>query len=138
MDQNLIFDLIETFMGPQKPYLSQTRRAEEFFTDEGCFISEWSNSAKDPGLSVARARVEPGVTTRWHRLRKQAERYVILSGQGRVELGGEVSQDVAEGDVIIIPAMCRQRITNTGTEDLVFLALCSPRFRVEDYEDVDS
>ena len=125
-------------MDSPEAQIIQARRSEEFFTDEGCFISEWSNSAEDPGLSVARARVEPGVTTRWHQLRKQTERYVILSGQGRVELGEKISQDVAEGDVVIIPAMCRQRITNSGTEDLVFLALCSPRFRVEDYEDVDS
>jgi mannose-6-phosphate isomerase-like protein (cupin superfamily) len=37
----------------------------------------------------------------------------------------------------LIPPMCRQRITNTGTEALVFLAICTPRFSSDDYEDVD-
>jgi oxalate decarboxylase/phosphoglucose isomerase-like protein (cupin superfamily) len=33
--------------------------------------------------------------------------------------------------------MCPQRITNTGAEDLVFLAICSPRFSQDVYEDID-
>src|SRR3546814_4640431 len=33
-------------------------------TEERCFISEWSNHDDDPALSIARARVSPGVTTR--------------------------------------------------------------------------
>jgi oxalate decarboxylase/phosphoglucose isomerase-like protein (cupin superfamily) len=33
--------------------------------------------------------------------------------------------------------MCRQRITNTGVDDLVFLAICSPRFSQDVYEDVE-
>jgi mannose-6-phosphate isomerase-like protein (cupin superfamily) len=107
----------------------------EFFTDEQCHITELSNTANDEDLSIARARVEPGVTTRWHRLKGTAERYIILSGQGRVEIGTMIPADVRPGDVILIPPDCRQRITNTGTGDLVFLALCTPRFRPENYEE---
>lgn len=29
----------------------------------------------------------PGVTTRWHRVKGTSERYVILEGKGRVEVG---------------------------------------------------
>ena len=43
-----------------------------------------SNDDSDPELSIARARVEPGATTKWHRVRDTVERYVILDGQGRV------------------------------------------------------
>ena len=109
----------------------------ETFTVEGCFINELSNIEDDPDVSIARARVAPGVTTRWHRLRGVAERYVILEGRGRVEIGDLPPQDVAPGDVVLIPPLCRQRIANTGQEDLVFLAVCSPRFRDDCYEDVD-
>jgi mannose-6-phosphate isomerase-like protein (cupin superfamily) len=28
-----------------------------------------------------------------------------------------------------------QRVTNTGEEDLVFLAICTPRFRPENYRE---
>jgi len=39
----------------------------EFYTSERCHIVELSNTRDDPYVSIARARVEPGVTTRWHR-----------------------------------------------------------------------
>ncbi|MGR8934521.1 MAG: cupin domain-containing protein [Gammaproteobacteria bacterium] len=109
----------------------------EYFTPEGCYILELSNSAADPDMSVARARVEAGVTTRWHRLAGVAERYVMLGGSGRVEIGTRPPQDVGPGDVVLIPPYCRQRITNTGSTDLIFLAICSPRFTTRVYEDVD-
>ncbi|MEJ2529931.1 MAG: cupin domain-containing protein, partial [Gammaproteobacteria bacterium] len=43
---------------------------KEFFTQEGCYITELSNTSDDPDVSIASARVEPGATTRWHRLRE--------------------------------------------------------------------
>ena len=107
---------------------------EYYFSEEKCFITELSNSIDDPELSIARARVEPGISTSWHRLRKITERYCILSGKGLVEIGKSHSKQVEPGDVILIPPMSRQRITNTGTEDLIFLAICSPRFIEESYE----
>jgi mannose-6-phosphate isomerase-like protein (cupin superfamily) len=109
----------------------------EFFTDEGCYILELSNTDADPDASIARARVLPGVTTRWHRLAGTAERYVILSGAGRVEVGELPAQQVGSGDVVLIPPGCRQRIACVGDADLVFLAICTPRFRPEAYEDLD-
>lgn len=110
----------------------------EYFTQERCFILELSNSSGDPGVSIARARVEPGVTTRWHRLIGVTERYIMLSGSGRVEIGALPAQDVGPGDVVLIPPQCPQRISNTGTDDLVFLAICSPRFTEAVYQDIDN
>ena len=109
----------------------------EFLTDEGCFITELSNVPEDAEASIARARVLPGVTTRWHQLNGTAERYVILSGTGRVEVRELPAQEVAPNDFVLIPPGCRQRITCTSAEDLVFLAICTPRFRPEAYEDID-
>lgn len=110
---------------------------DEFYTSEGCFITEVSNSPDDPHMSIARARVESGVTTRWHKLTGTTERYVILEGTGRVEIGNLPPQDVKTGDVVLIPPMCRQRITNLGREDLIFLAICTPRFSNEVYKDIE-
>jgi len=107
--------------------------ADEYDTEERCFILELSNAASDEALSIARARVEPGVTTAWHRVIGTTERYVILDGAGRVEVEGLEPQAVTAGDVVIIPPEARQRIANTGAVDLVFLALCTPRFRPENY-----
>ena len=110
----------------------------EFYTSEQCYIVELSNTSDDPDVSIARARVAPGMTTRWHRLVGTAERYVILEGSGRVEVGSLSPQDVGVGDVVLIPPSCRQRMTNLGPGDLIFLAVCTPRFRPEAYEDIDS
>jgi mannose-6-phosphate isomerase-like protein (cupin superfamily) len=64
---------------------------------------------------------------------------VIVEGTGLVEIDGmPAPQEVNAGDVVIIPPEVRQRIANTGSDDLVFLAICSPRFCQEMYEDMDS
>lgn len=62
---------------------------------------------------------------------------MILDGQGRVEVGERPPEDVVPGDVVLIPAGINQRIANTGTGDLVFLALCTPRFIQENYHDAE-
>ncbi|MDO9105237.1 MAG: cupin domain-containing protein [Methylovulum sp.] len=108
--------------------------ADEYYFDEGCFILELSNTPTDPEVSIARARVQPGVTTQLHRLSGVVERYVMLAGSGVVEIGGLPPQTVSEGDVVIIPPQCPQRITNSGSDDLIFLAICTPRFTHGVYE----
>lgn len=107
----------------------------EFFIDEQCYINELSNSESDLSLSIAKARVRPGISTHLHKLKATVERYIVLEGTGSVEVGDLPAQDVSKYDVVIIPAGCAQRITNTGHEDLVFLALCSPRFEPACYEE---
>lgn len=106
---------------------------QEYETHERCHILEVANDAGDEQVSISRARVEAGVTTAWHRLEGIDERYLVVTGQGRVELGNLEATDVGPGDVVRIPAGCRQRIRTTGHEDLVFYAICSPRFRSEVY-----
>jgi mannose-6-phosphate isomerase-like protein (cupin superfamily) len=110
---------------------------KEFYTSEKCYITELSNTPDDPDVSIVRARVEPGVTTRWHRLKGIFERYVIISGRGLVEIGELPPQEVTTGDIVLIPPMCRQHITNIGAEDLIFLAICTPRFSPDVYEDIN-
>jgi len=110
---------------------------KEYYFAEGCFITELSNSCDDPELSIARARVEPGKTTLWHRLHETSERYVIIEGTGFVEIDDLPPEEVNPGDVVIIPPGSRQRINNTSSGDLVFLALCSPRFSEDVYEGLD-
>jgi len=110
---------------------------KEYFFEEGCFILEMLNTATDPDVSIARARVEPGKTTRFHRLNGVTERYVIQQGSGLVSVGEDHAQAVQAGSVVVIPAGIRQKIYNSGSGDLVFLAICSPRFTPNCYEDCD-
>lgn len=121
-----------------KPSIHRLDTGSEFYTREHCYITETCNSTDDPDVSVARARVEPGVSTRWHRLSGITERYCILSGTGLVEVGELPAEQVTAGDVVVIPPMCPQRISNTGNDDLVFLAICSPRFSEDCYQDIEN
>ncbi len=121
-----------------KPAISPYRAGGERDTDEHCHITELSNHAGDPALSIALARVAPGVTTRWHRLDGIDERYLILSGRGIVEIGNLPPTPVGPHDVVTIPPGCRQRIANVGESDLMFYALCTPRFRDEAYQDAEA
>jgi len=120
-----------------KEAVKRINHRTEVYTPEKCYIIEMSNPDDDPDASIARARVEPGVTTRWHRLVGITERYVLLEGSALVEVGNLSPQELSVGDVVLIPPSCRQRITNLGKTDLLFLAICTPRFRTEMYEDVD-
>ncbi len=120
-----------------KAVVKQQPLSDEFYTPEKCYITKLSNSSDDPVVSIARARVEPGITTRWHRLKGTVERYYIVSGRGCMEVETLAPQEVNPGDIVLIPSMCRQRITNIGLEDLVFLAICTPRFSADVYEDVE-
>ena len=110
-------------------------QTEEHWFEEGCWIQEWSNHPGDPDCSVARARVPAGARTRWHRLHGTTERYVVLAGRGRVEVG-EDHGEIGPGDVVVIPPGERQRV-HAEDETLEFLAVCTPRFRAENYEDLE-
>lgn len=120
-----------------KEEIKKQNLKNEFYTGERCYITELSNSPDDPEVSVARARVEPGVTTRRHRLKGTTERYCIISGRGLVDVGTLPPQEVAAGDIVLIAPMCPQRITNIGKDDLIFLAICTPRFVPDAYEEVE-
>mgnify|MGYP003514616191 CR=1 FL=1 len=95
-----------------KPQIKAYKPGGEYWFPEGCYIDELLNDPNDPVVSIARARVPVGGITRWHRLRGTAERYLIESGRGRVELGVLDSREVGPGDVVVIPPDCRQRIAN--------------------------
>jgi mannose-6-phosphate isomerase-like protein (cupin superfamily) len=113
--------------------LSRPAEADEFETLERCAILEVLNDAEDSAMSLARARVAIGVTTAWHHLIEVDERYVILQGSGLVEIGDSEPQLMQAGDAVSIPAGVRQRIQNTGDCDLIFYAVCTPRFTPECY-----
>ena len=116
----------------RQPADSETDTAQEFLTSERCYIAEILNDPGVPEVSLARTRVEPGITTELHSL-TVAEWYVIKDGRGRVEVGDGVPRDVSCGDVVAIPAGTPQRITNTGATDLIFYCVCWPRFAPDSY-----
>ncbi|PCJ38857.1 MAG: cupin [Moraxellaceae bacterium] len=107
-------------------------------TDEKCFIIEMLPASADEGCSIAQARVMPGVTTTLHKVLGVVERYVILSGEGLVTVGDSAPEKVSVKDIVSIDKDVPQKIENTsGTEDLVFLCVCTPGFNIENYVDLE-
>ena len=109
---------------------------EEQWTSERCYIREIVNTQMIPEYSLAEARVEPGVTTELHTLTVN-EWYIMLRGNGVVEIGNAEGRNVGPGDVVTIPAGVAQRICNSGDEDLVFQCMCLPRFTPDGYESLE-
>ena len=70
-----------------------------------------------------------------HWLQGTEERYVILAGEGFLEVGNEPALRVSALDTVLIPAGMAQRIMNTGPETLTFLCVCPPRFEPSCYQD---
>lgn len=110
----------------------------EFYLPERCHVIEWWNSPDDAHSSIARIRVEPGVSTQLHRLRGTSERYVIVQGRGRMHVGDLPPGEVGPGDAVFIPADVPQRIVNLGDDDLIFVAVCTPRFVPDCYENLEA
>lgn len=106
----------------------------EYFFREGCYISEWWNSSADPDCSIARVRLPEGQTTLPHRLMGTVERYVILEGKG-IFYSEQQQESLKSGDVVWIADGAVQSIENSGPGDLIFLAICTPRFEEKNYRD---
>ncbi len=120
-----------------EPQIVHFDASGEFPSQERCHILESWNEGVDPALSIARARVEPGITTKWHKLDGVEERYIIVEGEGVVSVGDMEPAEVAVGDVIIISSNTPQRIENKGDNDLIFYCICSPRYNQDLYLELE-
>lgn len=112
------------------------RKIKAVLTTERCLIRERLNDRSIPDISVAETQVEPGITTQLHSLAVR-EWYIISSGNGLMEVGTEAPFEIASGDVVYIPAGVSQRVTNTGSENLIFDCICLPRFTPECYKNLE-
>ena len=103
---------------------------------ERCYITELINDEAWPEFSIARTRVEPGITTQLHALSVH-EVYVIESGTGLMRVGDDAPFPVGPGEIVTIPQHVSQSIENTGTSDLLFLCVCTPKFSQECYKSLE-
>ncbi len=114
-------------------YIKKFNPNSGFSTEERCHIHELLNLSAHPECSIARAMVAPGETTQLHAVKDTIERYVILQGRGQVYINNKAPENVFPMDSVIIPAGVAQKIANTGTEELIFLCICTPRFEQKNY-----
>ena len=109
-----------------------TDHKEEFYTDEKCHIIEMMNLPEIENVSVSRARVEPGITTQNHALTFD-EIYYVLEGKGEMQINTGEIKLLSKGDLAFIKKGSSQKITNILDKDLIFLCICTPRFKPEGY-----
>lgn len=83
------------------------------------------------GCSLAHAIVPAGEATLPHVLDQSVELYYILEGEGEMHIGNE-QEFVRAGQIVYIPPKARQYIRNSGTGDLVFLCIVSPKWQEGD------
>lgn len=82
--------------------------------------------------SISHSIVAPGKKSKFHKM-KTSEVYYILEGKGILQIDGKtiiVSKDHA----IYIPPHSKQRIENTGKNELKFLCIVDPAWTQEDEE----
>ena len=70
----------------------------------------------------AQVTLEPGCSLRYHEHHNESETYYILSGKGIYSDNGTLRM-VPAGDVTFTPDGKGHGLTNSGDEDLVFMAL---------------
>ncbi len=118
-----------------QPKIVRANQPLEYITPERCYIAE---NHSDPAVSIARATVKPGVTTKAHKLQQGVQEiYIITSGEGTVIIGDMAPTKVTVGDVVVIPPLTSQKVSNTGKTDLVFYCVCTPRFTEACYIDLE-
>lgn len=84
----------------------------------------WKNAPLIP-MTISRYRVSPGDTVSMHVHTGKAEYWVVLAGEGIMQLGEE-SLRVSEGDVIVTAPEVPHALHNSGADNLDFLNLVQP------------
>lgn len=115
--------------------IKDLQNCEEFIAGDNTILRELLHPNKaDVKLrySLAHAIVKPGQTSQPHRL-KISEVYYILEGEGNMHIDDETAK-VRPGQAVYIPPHTKQYIQNTGNNDLKFLCIVDPAWRVEDEE----
>ena len=124
--------------GAANMFVRDFRTCREIQSGDGCQLRQLFNPLQDDlglGYSFAIARLGPGESATLHRL-KSSEVYYILTGRGELEIDGE-SVEVLPGQAVYVPPEARQRIRNTGEDELGFICIVDPAWRLEDEEILD-
>jgi len=113
-------------------FVKKLSNCESFLAGDSTILKELFNPSKDKlcvNYSLAHAIVKPNSRSIKHSL-TTSEVYYILKGSGIMHIEIE-SQNVSEGDTIIIPPNSVQFIENSGSDDLIFLCIVEPAWQAE-------
>ncbi|CAN5178713.1 hypothetical protein BH18ACT12_BH18ACT12_05620 [soil metagenome] len=102
------------------------RAVEAFTTKDGSTIRELHHTGRQ---SLAEATLEPGQATQRHFHRQSEEIYIVLDGEGELEIEGEIHR-VGSGDAALIRPGAWHEIRAVSA--LRFLCCCAPPYAHED------
>jgi mannose-6-phosphate isomerase-like protein (cupin superfamily) len=111
---------------------------QEFLAGDRTNLRELLHPARAPieiGYSLAHGTLEPGASSRRHRL-AATEVYYFMGGQGIFHAGEEAST-VQAGTAVYVPRGVVQWVENTGGEQLEFLCLVEPAWTAQREEILD-
>ena len=80
--------------------------------------------------SLSHSSLESGKKSKLHKM-KTSEIYYILEGEGILQIDKDAFK-VSKDQAIYIPPQTRQCIENTGKNDLKFLCIVDPAWKLED------
>jgi mannose-6-phosphate isomerase-like protein (cupin superfamily) len=111
---------------------------KEFLAGDHTNLRELLHPARAPvqiGYSLAHGTLEPGATSKRHRL-AATEVYYFMSGEGVFHAGKQAST-VQAGTAVYVPSGVVQWVENTGGDRLEFLCLVEPAWTAEGEEVFD-
>ncbi|QFU09327.1 Cupin domain protein [Rhodobacteraceae bacterium THAF1] len=93
----------------------------EYFTGE-VYMSNLSKHEAPGRTGVLSVRFSPGGRTNWH-THPYGQTLVVTDGNGWVQKDGDAKQEIAPGDVVVIPAGVRHWHGATDTSQMTHIAI---------------
>jgi mannose-6-phosphate isomerase-like protein (cupin superfamily) len=87
-------------------------------------------------MTITWVDVPTGAEQRPHVHDEAEQVYVIVRGQGRITVAGDV-EEVGEGDLVFIPPATQHAIVNSGSETLVYVSAASPPVSMTELYDAE-
>ncbi len=75
--------------------------------------------------SVAVITLPPGKSSALHMHPEAEESFLVTAGRGEMSVGEETIP-LRDGSAVLVPSKAPHKITNSGVDDLVYVAVCVP------------
>jgi mannose-6-phosphate isomerase-like protein (cupin superfamily) len=82
-------------------------------------------------MSVTWVEVPPGIDQQLHSDEESEQVYVVTRGSGAMTVAGD-TQEVSEGDLVLVPPATDHSIANSGDSDLCCVSVQSPPVTVSE------